>query len=57
MGCKTRYLKKKFNKKGSWNNINQKNVNILVIIEQADILFKVQKRYRACRFKNDKNKK
>ena len=57
MGCKTRYLKKRFNEKSSWNNINQKNFNILVIIEQADILFKVQKRYRACRFKNDKNKK
>ena len=57
MGCKTRYLKKRFNKKSSWNNINQKNFNILVIIEHVDILFKVQKRYRACRFKNDKNKK
>ena len=46
MSDKSRYLKQKFNKKSSQNNINPKVFILLVIIKHVDILFEVQNRCR-----------
>ena len=57
MSHKSRFLKQRFNKKSSWDNINPQIFHTLVIIKHVEILFKVHKKCRECEFKSFKNEK